>query len=55
MRSGAEFSSSLTFNRVIGSLGASIPPEDFLAPFEDGMDGVDDEQEAGTGFQPEDI
>ncbi|KAI1782509.1 hypothetical protein LXA43DRAFT_1143465 [Ganoderma leucocontextum] len=40
-------SSSLVFNPVIGSLGASIPSEDFLGPSED--DGVEDEEEGGMG------
>ncbi|KAI1783017.1 hypothetical protein LXA43DRAFT_1048483, partial [Ganoderma leucocontextum] len=41
-------SSSLVFDRVIGSLGASIPSEDFLRTSEDGIM-VEDEQEGGMG------
>ncbi|KAI1783674.1 hypothetical protein LXA43DRAFT_1067435 [Ganoderma leucocontextum] len=44
-------SSSLVFNRFIGSLGASIPSEDFLGTPEDDM--VEDEQEGGTGSTSE--
>lgn len=50
MADSAQRSSSLVFNRVIGSLGASIPPEDFLGPPEDDMDVVEDEGSGeGTG------
>lgn len=48
MRSGAEWTSSLTFNRVIGSLGASIPPDDFLGLSENGIDEAEDEREGET-------
>ena len=41
-------SSSLVFDRVIGSFGASIPPEDFLGSFEDDVDGFKDERESET-------
>ncbi|KAI1783683.1 hypothetical protein LXA43DRAFT_1130049 [Ganoderma leucocontextum] len=44
-------SGSLVFARVIGSLGASIPPEDFLGTPEDDM--VEDEQEGGMGCTSE--
>ncbi|KAM5541384.1 hypothetical protein V8D89_004938 [Ganoderma adspersum] len=52
-----QWSSSLTFNRVIGSLGASISPGDVLGISEDDVDidGVEHEREGETGSQPEDI
>ncbi|KAI1786976.1 hypothetical protein LXA43DRAFT_741455 [Ganoderma leucocontextum] len=46
-RAVTQQSSSLVFDRVIGSLGASIPPEDFLGMSEEDM--VEDEQEGGIG------
>ena len=53
--SNVQWSSSLTFNRVIGSLGASIPPEEFLAPLEDETDGVEEEWELETRPEPEEV
>ena len=55
MGSSVQRSSSLVFNRVIGSLGASIPPEDFLGPSEDDVEEAEDGQEGEMGPQPEDI
>ncbi|KAM5536328.1 hypothetical protein V8D89_010020 [Ganoderma adspersum] len=54
MGSGVQRSSSVVFNRVIGSLGVSIPPEDFLGLSGDDIDEVEDVQEDEMGSQPED-
>ncbi|KAM5541388.1 hypothetical protein V8D89_004942 [Ganoderma adspersum] len=55
MGTAAQWSSSLTFNRIIGSLGASIPPENFLGLLEDDMGMAEDEREGERGSQLEDI
>ncbi|KAM5541391.1 hypothetical protein V8D89_004945 [Ganoderma adspersum] len=47
--SSVQRSSSLVFDRVIGSLGASIPPEDFFGSSEDDMDRLEDELEGEMG------
>ena len=51
----AQWSSSITFHRIFGSLGASIPPENFLAPLEDDVDRTENEREVETGPLSEDI
>ncbi|KAM5541392.1 hypothetical protein V8D89_004946 [Ganoderma adspersum] len=45
MGTAVQQSKSLVFNRVMGSLGGSIPPEDFLGPSDDDVDWVEDERE----------
>ncbi len=47
MGDAVQQSSSVVFNRVIGSLGGSIPPEDFIGGSEDGWDTVEDAQVDG--------
>lgn len=52
---GVQWSSSLVFDRAIGSLGASILPEDFLGPLEDDMDRLEGAQDGEMRSPPEDI
>ena len=52
---GVQWSSSLVFDRAIGSLGASILPEDFLGPSEDDVNELEDVQEGEMQSPPDDI